>query len=102
MFFQIIDLIGVARQTQLPNFLSGRDTRERHDQRQNHALRLTILRSIEAIVGRPASAIESFNSAPSIHNTRSTPGWPNAARPHNGARPTSTPFAPRAIALTIS
>src|SRR5438034_909543 len=61
----------------------------------------TKLRSSFARDVTPACLIINSNSRSRISSTRSTPGWPNAARPHSYGRPIQIAFAPRASALWL-
>src|SRR6185295_3383841 len=52
--------------------------------------------------GAPTCCMFARSSVRSSSSTRSTPGWPNAPSPQIYGRPTHTPCAPMASALTMS
>src|SRR5262249_34349152 len=60
---------------------------------------LTNVRSMEASVGRPVSAIAITSSPCRISRIRCTPAGPYAASPQRIARPKQIAFAPKARAL---
>src|SRR5262249_44883708 len=68
----------------------------------DYSSRIKIDLVIASALGTPVMQSTRFISSLRIANTRSTPRGPNPLTPHATGRPTSTAFAPKARALTIS
>ena len=69
---------------------SGQKKKGRRQKGKSQPILRIILRFNSPKLRTPDSAMASFSSMLSSVSTRSTPGCPPTAKPHNGARPMST------------